>query len=200
LVPEVDDESGSGDLSAECNGVLVPVVPTIDSQLGCVGVSGMNLPDSKAKSGIRVASAVLGKSTGERKPSRHFTKTLHHSEDGDTSDGVTKKDRERTSVGESTGNTEEETSTNGTTKSDELDVSRLETTLDVSILLGCLNVTVQVSSFAEGVALLVDNILDAMVRRFDTANLVLVLLVNGRHREDGVGLTEGCCLEGRGGL
>jgi hypothetical protein len=141
----------------------------------------MNLPDSKAKSGIRVASAVLRKSTGKRKPSRHLTETLHHSEDRDTSDSVTKQDREGTGVGESAGNTKEETSTNGTTESDELDVARLEATLNVSILLGCLNIAVQVSGFAKGVALLVNDVRDAMVRRLDTANNVLVLL---RHLAD----------------
>ena len=148
------------------------------------GVSGTNLPDSEAKSGIRVTSAVLRKSTGKRKPSRHLSETLHHSEDRDTSDGVAKQNREGTSVGESAGNTKEETSTNGTTKSDELDMARLEATLNVSVLLGCLNIAVQVGGFAKSVALLVNDVRDAMVRRLDTADNVLVLL---RHLADEVG-------------
>lgn len=149
----------------------------------------MNLPNSKAKSGIRVTSTVLRKSTRERKPSRHLTETLHHSEDRDTSDGVTKQNRERTGVSESAGNTEEETSTNGTTKSDELDVSRLEAALNVSVLLGCLNVAIQVGSFAKGVTLLVNDVRDAMVRRLDTTNNVLILF---RHLLQMGELTEGC--------
>jgi hypothetical protein len=119
---------------------------------------------------------------------------LHHTEDSNTGDGVTKKDGDRTSMGESTGDTEEETGTDCSTKSDKLDVSRLEATLDISVLLGSLDVAVDIGSLANVVTLVVDNVLDALVvgRLGSSANGILVLLVvDGRHLEmDGV-LTEG---------
>ena len=58
LVPEVDDKSGSRDFGAESNGVLVPIVPTMDCQPERCSSQGKDLPNSEAKSGIRVTSAV----------------------------------------------------------------------------------------------------------------------------------------------
>ena len=82
---------------------------------------------SETKSRVGVTSAVLRNSTRKRKPSRHFTETLHHTEDSNTSDRITEENRNRTGVGESSANTQEETSSNGSTKSDELNVTRFET-------------------------------------------------------------------------
>jgi hypothetical protein len=83
--------------------------------------------DSETKSRINVTSAVLRNSTRERKPSRQFTETLHHAKDCNTGERITKEDGDRTSIGKCSSNTEEETSTNGTTECDKLDVSRFET-------------------------------------------------------------------------
>ncbi len=74
-VPELDQKSGGGDFSTESNGAVVPVVPS----------------DSEAKSGVDVSGAVLGDSTGERKPCSHFTQRLHHTEDKHTSDAVSEQ-------------------------------------------------------------------------------------------------------------
>jgi hypothetical protein len=52
---------------------------------------------------------------------------LHHGEDGYTSETVTEQDGQRTGLRESASDTEEETSTDGTTKSNELDVSGFQT-------------------------------------------------------------------------
>ena len=82
---------------------------------------------SKTKSRVGVTGAVLRNSTRERKPSRHFTKTLHHTEDSNTSDRVTEENRNRAGIGESSANTQEETSSNGATKGDELNVTSFET-------------------------------------------------------------------------
>lgn len=92
-------------------------------------------------------------------------------------------------MGESTGDTEEKTCTNGAAESDELNVSRLEATLNISVLLGCLNIAIQFGSLTKGIALVVNEICDAVVRRLDTAYNVLILL---RHLAGGrVGLTGG---------
>lgn len=117
VVPESDDDSGSGDFSAECDGRLVPRVPTY----------------SEAHGRIEVASAVLRNSTGKRKPSCHFTKALHHGEDRDTGERVTEKDRERTRCREGATDTEEKTCTDCAAKSNELDVARLETVIDMLV-------------------------------------------------------------------
>lgn len=85
---------------------------------------------SKSKSIIDISSTELRDRTWKRKPGRHLTQTLHHSEDGNTSEGVAKQDRQRAGTSECATNTEEETCTNGTTKCDELDVSRLEAVKD----------------------------------------------------------------------
>ena len=161
LIPEVDQKSGSRDLGAKSNRAVVPVVPT----------------DSKTKSGVCIASSVLRDSTGKREPCRHLSETLHHAEDGDTRDGITKEDRDGTGIGKSTGDTEEETSTDGTSKCDELDVARFETSLDVAIVLGFLSGTVDTSSLIEGVALDVSDIANSMVRRALASDSILLLLV-----------------------
>lgn len=68
----------------------------------------------------------MGNSTREGKPGRHFTERLHHAEDGDTRECVAEQDGDRTSIGESGANTEEQTSTDRSAERNELDVPRLE--------------------------------------------------------------------------
>jgi hypothetical protein len=94
----------------------------------------MTWRENVPKSRVDVTSAVLRNSTRKREPSGHFTKTLHHGEDGTTSDSVTEQNRERTSLRKGTSNTEEKTRSDCTTEGDELDVSRLQASLDITEL------------------------------------------------------------------
>ena len=91
---------------------------------------GRNLPKSR----VDITSAVLRNSTRKGKPSGHLTETLHHSEDGTTGDSVTQQDRERTSLRKGASNTKEKTGSDCATESDELDVSRLQASLDIAEL------------------------------------------------------------------
>lgn len=50
---------------------------------------------------------------------------------------------------ESTANTQEETGTDGATEGNELDVTRLETARDITVLFGSLNIAVYIGSFVE---------------------------------------------------
>lgn len=51
---------------------------------------------------------------------------MHHGDDSYTSDGVSKKHRDRAGIGEGTADTKEKTSTNRSTEGNELDVTRLQ--------------------------------------------------------------------------
>lgn len=121
--------------------------------------------------------------TRKREPSSHLAEALHHHEDSDTGDSVAKEDRDGTGVGKGIANTKEQTRSNGATKSDELNVTRLEASLDVSKLLSSLNIAVNIGSLADVVALGLDDTLDAPVRGNLAAapNILLLLVVVGRH-------------------
>lgn len=125
--------------------------------------TGTLLTDCKTKSRIRISTAVLGDGTRQREPSSHLTETLHHAEDSNTSDSITEKNRDRTSMREGGTDSEEETGSDSATEGNELNVSGLEASLYVSKFFGSLDITIEVSSLADVVALCVDNILDAMV-------------------------------------
>jgi hypothetical protein len=105
-----------------------------------------NIPKGR----VDITSTVLRNSTGKREPSSHFTKTLHHGEDGTTSDSVTEQDRDGTSLCKGTSDTEEETSSDSTTKGDELDVPRLQAPLDVAVLFSSADLRFSVSIDASG--------------------------------------------------
>jgi hypothetical protein len=98
LVPKINEEGSSRDLGAECNRILVPVVPS-----GC-----------ETKSWISVTSAVLWDSTGQWQPCSHLPESLHHGKNSDTGNGVAKEDGDGTSIGESLSDTKEQPSTDGT--------------------------------------------------------------------------------------
>lgn len=51
---------------------------------------------------------------------------MHHSNDSHTGDGVSEENRDRTSIGEGTTDTKEETCTDCSTEGDKLDVARLQ--------------------------------------------------------------------------
>jgi hypothetical protein len=68
----------------------------------------------------------LWDTTGKWEPCGHLAETLHHGDDSDTGDGVTEEDRDGTGIGEGSTNTKEQTSSNGTTECDELDMTRLQ--------------------------------------------------------------------------
>ena len=98
-------------LCAKSDGTLIPVVPS----------------DSKTESRVDITGGVLRDSTRKWEPGRHLTQTLHHGEDGNTGTGITNENRQRAGLSKGGSNTQEETSTNGTTERDELDVTGLET-------------------------------------------------------------------------
>lgn len=163
LIPKVDEKSGSRDLGTKSNGTVVPVVPT----------------DGKTKSRIRITSGILRNSTGKRKPCSHLAETLHHAVDNKTSESVTDEDRDGTSASECTANTKEQTSTNGTAQSDELDVTRLEATLDISIVLCLLDRSIETSCLGERVVLYLADMSSAMVGGRLTTNSIVLLLIVG---------------------
>jgi len=82
--------------------------------------------NSETKGGVNIAGTILGDSARKRKPCCHFTETLHHTEDGNASEGVAKKHGKRPSFCESASNTQEQTGSDSTAEGNELDVSRLE--------------------------------------------------------------------------
>lgn len=82
--------------------------------------------DSKPESIVHISCAELGNAARKRKPSCHFSKTLHHGEDSDTSEGVTQENGQRTSSCEGGSNTQEETCADSSSKSDELYVASLQ--------------------------------------------------------------------------
>lgn len=123
--PVLNEQYGSGNFDTEGDGAVVPLIPA----------------DSETKSIIDVAGAHLWDSTRKWKPSSHLTKRHHHAEDSETGKSVTNESTEWTGSGESATDTDEETSTDGTTEGNELNVSRLETSGNVTILLGSLDIT-----------------------------------------------------------
>jgi hypothetical protein len=58
--------------------------------------------DRESQGIIHVSSTELRNGTRKREPSCHLTQTLHHAEDGDTGEGITQKNGERSSTREST--------------------------------------------------------------------------------------------------
>jgi hypothetical protein len=82
--------------------------------------------NSESQRIIDITGAELRDGTREREPSGHLTQALHHSKDRDTSEGISKQDRERTGTCKSTADTQEETRTDGTSESNELDMSRFQ--------------------------------------------------------------------------
>lgn len=82
--------------------------------------------NGKSKSIVDIAGTELRNGTRKRKPGSHFTQALHHGKNRDTSEGITKQNGQRTGTRESAADTQEETSTNSTSKSNELDVPGLQ--------------------------------------------------------------------------
>lgn len=80
----------------------------------------------ESKSIVDITGAELRNGTWQWKPSSHLTQTLHHGVDRNTREGVTQQNGKRTRGCESTSNTQEQTCSDGSTKGDELNVSRLE--------------------------------------------------------------------------
>lgn len=115
-IPELNDNTRRRYFRTERQRSRVPVVPA----------------DRKAHGRVDIASAVLRDGTSKREPRRHFTKTLHHAEDGDAGERVAEKNRERTCQGEGATDSDEETGSDGAAEGDELNVSRLETALDIA--------------------------------------------------------------------
>ena len=136
VVPEPDDDGSGRDLGAECERVTDPVVPS----------------DSESQGRVDVTSAVLRDGTRERQPGRHLAQTLHHGVDGDTGQGVTEEDRERTRAHEGFSDSQEETCADGSAEGTEWGVSKFTTSrlrrnrnlheLDVAGLQASRNVTV----------------------------------------------------------
>lgn len=143
----MNDDGSGRDLSTEGNRGVVPVLidqvsPGSQSNEKCVAalhaVTHKALPrgfsdgfthvpaDSKSEGVINITGTELRNTTWERQPGCHFSQALHHAEDSDTRQGITKKNGERTSLGERATDTQEETSSDRSTQSDELDVSGLE--------------------------------------------------------------------------
>lgn len=90
--------------------------------------------DSESQSIVDVAGTELGNGTWQWQPGSHFTETLHHGKDGNAGERVAQQDGQRAGGGERTSNTQEKTSTNGTTEGDELNMSRLEATRTVLLV------------------------------------------------------------------
>lgn len=128
-MPVVDDQRSSRDFGTEGDGRVVPILLL---EISAIHQSQPQdwvtyVPsDCESESIVDVAGAELRNRSRKREPCSHLTKTLHHGENSETSEGITKEDRKRTGLGEGTSNSQEETGSNGTTESDELDVSRLE--------------------------------------------------------------------------
>ena len=93
----------------------------------------------KPKSVIDITGTELRNCARQWKPSSHFTEGLHHGVDSESSKRITKKNGERTGSGESTPNTKKQTGSNGSTKGDELDVSRFEAIQRWLVLIPCLD-------------------------------------------------------------
>ena len=119
--PVLDDDGCGTDFGTESYGRVVPILRNA-SQLLLLSASEAlwswllissqtntgktYVPSySESKSIIAVAGTELRNRTGKRQPSGHLTQALHHGEDRDTSEGVAKQDRERTSLSESTSDT-----------------------------------------------------------------------------------------------
>jgi hypothetical protein len=136
---------------------------------------------------------------------------LHHSEDSNTSYGVTKENGDRTSISKGSADTKEETGADRSTKGDELNMTRFEAvgvslvlldrskrkpdcspSLDIAKLLGCLNIAIDVGGLSCSGALSLDNVLDPMVRRWSHCALDGVLpflvIVGERHGDSRGGL------------
>jgi hypothetical protein len=83
----------------------------------------------RTKRRVDETSSKFKDGTTDRKIRAHLGNTqVTGPDEKDTPDQVTKNDRERTSFGQNTTNTNEETGTNGATDGHELDMSRGETT------------------------------------------------------------------------
>lgn len=73
----------------------------------------------------------------------------HHRINCETSQGITEKNRQRSSVSKCSSNTQEQTSSNGAAKCDELNMSRLQASRDIAVLLSSLNITEDFGGFVD---------------------------------------------------
>ena len=85
---------------------------------------------------IDEASRVRVETTRDGIHHSEFTKSVHDVEDHDTSDSEAEEDRGRATLGEGTTRTDEETSTDGTTDGNKLNLSVVETTLKLVSIVG----------------------------------------------------------------
>lgn len=132
-LPKLDDGGSSGNFGAQGNGAGIPVVPAYGETHGV----------------INIASTKLGNGTWERKPGCHFSQGEHHGEDGQAGEGIAEEDGERTSLEEGPTNTKEETGTDCATEGDELDVTGLETSGNVTVLFGGGDIAVDVGGLID---------------------------------------------------
>ncbi len=131
--PILDYSRGGGDLRAKSDRRRVPVVPANSETHGIVNVTSAKLRDSSRK----------------RQPGCHLTERHHHSKDSQASESVAEQDGERTSMGECTANTQEQTSAYCSSKRNELNMSRFESSRDIAVLLGGLDVAEDIGGLVD---------------------------------------------------
>lgn len=86
--------------------------------------------DGESKGVIGITRTELRNRSRQRQPGGHLAQALHHGVYSNTSEGIAQNDRERTSLSKRASDTQEQTRTDSTTKSDELDMSRFQTAED----------------------------------------------------------------------
>lgn len=84
---------------------------------------------------IDISCTVLRYSAREWEPGRHFSKAVHHTEYGYSRDGVAEQNGDRARGNECAADSEKQTSSDSSSKGNELDVARFEPACDVAILL-----------------------------------------------------------------
>lgn len=119
--PVVDDYTGGGGFCSDEDGVDVPVVPA----------------GGKGKGGIDEALDKVGDGDAAHgQESDHFGKTVHDGPDNGHHEDVGHEEWRGAALAEDGTGTDKETGTDGTTEGEELNVSTLETALELVMLVG----------------------------------------------------------------
>jgi hypothetical protein len=80
-------------------------------------------PNRESQSIVNIPGTELGDSSWQGEPCGHLTQALHHSEYGNASERISQEDRQGTGTSKGRPDSQEQTSTDCTTKSNKLDMS-----------------------------------------------------------------------------